>query len=194
MSLYDKLFPDKSTTRRLIDAKGLTDSGVQTYDHGGIVYFIVAPVNLAVLSRGATQAKVTDLMNLLKETPALELVCLNSRENFEGNKLALRERLAAEGNPAVRRLLEKDMAFLDRIQIQTASAREFLVALRFQKDEDRPPAVSRMERLLREHGFFTRAAGKDDLKRIVAVYFAQNMTQIIFDDYDGEHWAAGGAG
>ena len=191
MSLRDILSPQTSgSTRRLIGAKGLGANSLQTYDHGEIVYFIITPVNLAVLSRSAIDSLVTALLNLIKGVAALEMACLNSREDFEGNRIYLTERLASEDNPDVRSLLELDLLFFDQVQIQTASAREFLMALRFQKTEDITPSVSRMEKLLRECGFHARAAERDDLKRIVSVYFSQNMTQTIFDDYDGERWGA----
>lgn len=193
MSLYDNLSGKKSrSTLRLIDARALTENSIQTYGHGSIIYFILKPVNIAVLSQSAIQLKVNALMNLIKGIEQMELVCLNSRESFEGNKSFLTARLEAELNPAVRRLLEKDLLFLDQIQVQTASAREFSLALRFQKEDDILPSISRIEKLLKEQGFFARLAVKDDLKRILSVYFAQNMTQAVFDDYDGQRWAAEG--
>ena len=201
MSLRDQLFRSGNAgsigrggtlpTRRLLDAKNLTDYSIQTYGHGEIVYFIVKPINVAVLSQSAINAKVNSLMNLLKGIDEMEILCLNSRESFESNKAALKERLLTEMNESVRRLLEKDLLFLDQIQIQTASAREFLIGLRFTKEADILPSISRIEKLLKEQGFFARLAIKDDLKRIFAVYFTQNMTQVISDDYDGERWFEG---
>jgi hypothetical protein len=173
----------------MIGAEGLTDLGVKTYGRGYVVYFILQPVNLAVLSRGNIEVKIRALMNVVKGAEAMELACLNSREDFEGNKASLKARLDAEPNDAVRRLLEKDLLFLDRIQIQTASAREFLLALRFTDEDEIPPSVSRTEKLLKEQGFHARLAAKDDLKRLYAVYFAQNMTQVVLDEYDGERWS-----
>lgn len=118
----------------------------------------------------------------------IEFGCLNSREDFEGNKSSLKARLDSERNVAIWQLLEKELLFLDRIQIQTASAREFLVTLRFMNTDDIMPTVSRVKKLLNEQGFFARLAEKDDLKRIFAVYCVQNMTQVVLDDYDGERW------
>jgi len=205
MSLRDKIFrpapagangrgasPPRST-RRLIDAKSLTAHSVQTYSHGEIVYFIIKPINVAVLSQSAIQVKVNGLMNLLKGVESVEILCMDSRESFESNKAVLKARLETEMNDAVRRLLEKDLLFLDQIQIQTASAREFLIGLRFIKEDDILPSISRVEKLLKEQGFFARLAVKEDLKRIFAVYFTQNMTQVVFDDYDGERWFGGAA-
>ena len=186
VSLRDSLSRRSSSTRRLIAAKGLGVNSLQSYNHGETIYFVIQPINLAVLSRSAINGLVTALLNLIKGAPALEMVCLNSRENFENNRIFLMERLVAEDNPAIRSLLEKDRLFFDQIRIQTASAREFLMALRVQKAEELPAAVSRMGRLLRECGFRARAAERDDLMRIVSVYFTQNMTQTVYEDLDGE--------
>lgn len=87
----------------------------------------------------------------------------------------MKKRLEEETEPKVRELLSKDLAFLDRIQIQTASAREFLLILRFYES-----AADNMD-----------VAAKEDIKRIFAVYYVQNLTQVYFDDYDGEHWVKG---
>jgi hypothetical protein len=190
MSVVDKL-KNSDSTRRIVGAERLTEAGVKTYEHGYIAYFTLSPVNLAVLSRGNIQAKINSLMNLIKGLESVELACLNSREDFQSNKNALKARLDAEPSAAVRRLLEKDLLFLDRIQVQTASAREFLLALRFGDEDEIAPSVSRVGKLLKEQGFRARVATKDDLKRVYAVYFAQNMTQVVLDEYDGERWANG---
>ncbi|MDL2274261.1 hypothetical protein LJC34_06965 [Oscillospiraceae bacterium OttesenSCG-928-G22] len=191
MSLFDSLRKQKKApVQRLIGVEHITQSSIQSQGGRYTVYFLTEPVNLAVLSRSNIQAKIIAMLNTLKALPEVELLCLGSREDFDGNKAALNQRLTQEDNDAVRRLLEKDLLFLDQIQIQVASAREFAFALRFRHEDDIPPAISRMEKLLGEQGFRARLAGKDDLKRLYAVYFAQNMTQLVLDDYDGERWAS----
>ena len=190
MSLFDSLRKEKSgSAQKLIGAEHITQHSIRLQSGRHLLYFLVEPVNLAVLSRSSIGARVNAMMNTLKALDEAELLCLGSREDFEGNKRHIKARLEAEDNEAVRRLLEKDLQFLDRIQIQTASAREFAFALRFLSEEDILPAVSRVEKLLKEQGFRARLADRDDLKRLYAVYFAQNMTQLVLDDYDGERWA-----
>ena len=85
----------------------------------------------------------------------IEMLCLNSRESFEDNKRFLRSRMEKEENPVVRRLLEKNQAHLDRIQVQMATAREFLimVRLREKKESEVFPYLSRIEKSLKEQGF-----------------------------------------
>ena len=73
------------------------------------------------------------MMTVLKGMAELEFLCLNSRESYEDNKRFLRNRMELETNPAVRRLLEQDLVHLNRIQVQMATAPEFLVIIRLRK-------------------------------------------------------------
>jgi len=45
-----------------------------------------------------------------------------------------------------------------------------------------------MTKLLKDAGFSYCQASKEDIKRLYAVYFVQNITQVYFDDYDGERF------
>ena len=48
-----------------------------------------------------------------------------------------------------------------------------------------------LTKLLKDAGFSYRQASKEDIKRLYAVYFVQNITQVYFDDYDGERFVKG---
>ena len=120
---------------------------------------MIRPTNLSVLSDSSVGARVYALMNVLKGVAEIEMLCLNSRENFEENKSFLRKRAEEERNPVVRRLLERDQNFLDRI-----------------------------EKSLKEQGFSASRAGSEDIKRIMAVYYEQNVTSEKFEDFEGERW------
>ena len=47
------------------------------------------------------------------------------------------------------------------------------------------------KKMLDEQGFKGRIAGREDIKRLLAVYFEQNVTNEVLDDYDGERWVIG---
>lgn len=129
-------------------------------------------------------------MTVLKGIAEIEMLCLNSRENFEDNKRFLRERMEQEQNPVVRKLLEKDLVFLDQIQVQMATAREFLILIRLKNEKEKEvfPYLSRIEKSLKEQGFTVKRAENEDIKRLLAVYFEQNVTTERFEDFDGERW------
>ena len=197
MSVFDTLtLKKKRSTRLEIGAKSINQTGVETFRKEYLVYFLISPLNIAVLSESSIRGKVLALMNLLKEIEAAEIACINSRETFVENKNYLKERLQKEKNSKVRGILEKDAAFLDRIQIQTASAREFLLIIRFGEKAVRSneinAGISRTEKLLKDQGFMFKLADKEDIKRILSVYFVQNLTQVYFEDYDGEAYLEGG--
>ena len=45
-----------------------------------------------------------------------------------------------------------------------------------------------IEKSLKEQGFSASRAGSEDIKRIMAVYYEQNVTSEKFEDFDGERW------
>ena len=183
------------TTKEATNAKNIAENGVETYGGEFLVYFLVQPDNIAVLSESAVASKVKRLAAVMKGFDSLEMACINSRENFESNKHFYQKRMAEEKSQAVRELLERDMKHLDEVQVQTASAREFLFLLRFRdynpEADDVRMGISRMEKLLKDEGFSARLATKEDIKRLYAVYFVQNITQVYFDDYDGAQFVKG---
>lgn len=129
-------------------------------------------------------------MTVLKGVAEIEMLCLNSRESFENNKQFLKMRMGQEDNPVIRKLLEKDQNHLDRIQVQMATAREFLILIRLkdEKESEVFPYLSRIEKSLKEQGFSVKRADKEDIKRLLAVYYEQNVTTEKFEDFDGERW------
>ena len=189
-------FNKKKSTREGIGAKHIDDLGVETYDGDKLVYFLIQPDNIAVLSQAVVKNRIVHLKAILKAIDGVELFCINSRENFDSNKRFFEQRLAEESEDKVRNLLRKELQHLDRVQIQTASARAFLLVLRFRRyDPDSSEVqtgISRTEKLLKDNGFAAKLADKEDLKRIYAVYFVQNITQIYFDDFDGQGFVKGG--
>lgn len=182
----------KKAIRELIGLKTITDYSIITNDGKEIIYFIVKPSNLSVLSKANIENKVSSLVSILKSVPEIEIHCLNSRENFEENKEYLTEREDEEENDVIKELLKQDRLFFDRIQIQMATAREFLLSVRIQNEKQREifSYINRIEKMLKEQGFMTRRAGKSDLQKIFAVYFEQNVTTERFEDFNGERWVS----
>ena len=178
------------STRELMRVREITDHSLVTTD-GELMFYIIKPTNIAVLSDATVDQHVYALLNVLKGVPQLEFLCLNGRENFEDNKHYLAERQESESIPQLRKLLVQDANHLDRIQVQMATAREFIIAVRLnEKDAAAYQQFSNIENILKEHGFRARRADSADIKRILAVYFEQDVTTERFDDYDGARWLA----
>lgn len=182
---------EQEHVRALIGIKELTENGVVRNPHEEeLILFLLEPDNLSVLSEESLKRKVYGLMTVLKGFADLEFCCVNSRENFTQNKRYLKRRIREESNPSVRGLLEADLKELLNMEHAHSGAREFLIILRLRKDNAREIAVvlSRVEKAFREQAIRVRRAEKDDVKRILSVYFAQRMESGVIEDFDGKRW------
>ena len=176
------------STQAMLGVKSFSRNGIQTDGNGEIVFFLVKPTNISVLSRVSIGLKILKLKQLLAVQPDLEIICLDARENFDDNKLYLDARLEDEESARVRDLLEQDKVFLDEIQVQMSTAREFLFAVRLRggSDEQSFSTLNRIERSINEQGFNCSRAEKDDVKRILSRYFGINTDEKQLDDHDGD--------
>ena len=189
-NFWTNLQKKKKSTRWLMNVERISDYSLHSIRGDEIVYFLVQPTNISVLSAESLSARIYTLMNVLKGFAEAEMLCLDSRESFENNKRFLRERAAKEDIPEIRSLLEQENRHLDRIQVQMATTREFLIIVRLKDQKKREvfPYLGRIEKLLSEQGFKVRRADGEDIKRLLAIYFEQNVTTEHFEDFDGERW------
>ena len=184
---------NNQSTRQLLGIDCITEYSLKTASNEA-VFFSVKPSNISVMSEAGLSAKIYSLMNVLKGLTEIEILCVNSRESFDGNKNHLKNLAKKEENPAVRKLLEQDENHLDHIQALTATAREFLLIVRLGglKDKEVFSYLNRIEKTLSENGFSARRYDGEDIKTLLAVYFEQNVTTEKFDDSDGERWILNG--
>lgn len=179
----------QQSIRQLMGITEITEYSLKTAS-SETVFFSIKPCNISILSEESLSGKIYSLMSVLKGVSEIEFLCLNSRESFESNKNFLRSRIAKEENPAVRSLLEQDIQYLDHIQAQTATAREFLLVVRIRglKDKEIFSHLNRIEKILTENGFTVRRYAREDIKTLLAVYYEQNVTTELFENIDGERW------
>ena len=179
---------DQSTTE-LMGIDGITEYSICT-KLGDLVFFIIKPTNISVLPDASVSSRIYALLNVVKGQTDVEMLAMNSTESFESNKNYYRSRLESEELPAIRKLLEQDSTHLDRIQVLMASAREFyiMIRLRNEKESEIFPYLARIEKNIKDNGFITRRANEQDIKRMLGVYFEQNVTTERYDNYDGERW------
>ena len=180
---------ERQSTRQLLNILGITDYSLLT-GHGELVFFSIRPTNISVLSDTSVAARIYALMTVLKGLVEVEMLCINSRENFEDNKTYLKARTEAENLPAVRKLLELDAVSLDWLQVQMATAREFLIIVRLRKDKgsDAQSYLMTIEKSLKDQGFTVRRCGSEDIKRLLGVYYEQNVTTEKYEENDGDRW------
>ena len=62
------------STRQFIGAKEITDYSLVTYGQGELVYFIVKPTNIYVLTESILGSRIYDLNNVLKGVEENEMM------------------------------------------------------------------------------------------------------------------------
>ena len=164
------------STQELMGIQNFTRYGLAT-NRGELLFFLVSPTNISVLSHTNIEIKIRHLMMVLSAIPDIEITCTDSCECFDDNQAYLRGRLQEEGNPLVRQLLEQDREMLDRAQAEMATARQFLFISRCKgmKADQVFQAVNRIEKVISEQGFEVRRMRKSDIKRFLAIYFDASM-------------------
>ena len=178
-----------NAVQELIGIKDFTQYGLQT-NKGELLFYTVAPTNISVLSHANIEIKVRHLMMVLSAIPDIEINCTDSSECFDDNKAYLYQRMEEERNQKVKALLEKDIRFLDDIQMEMATARQFLFIARCKgmKPEQVFHTANRVEKVITEQGFEVRRMKKEDIKRFLAIYFDASVNGELMPDVDGEQF------
>lgn len=183
------LFTHTKSVQELMGIKRFTDYGLLT-NRGELIYFQVAPTNISVLSYASIDSKIRHLMLVLSTRPNIEIVCTDSSECFDANELYLTDRANEEQNAKVRQLLLKDKEFLDNIQSEMATARQFVFVLRLKdlKPDQVFQEVNRTEKIISDQGFDVKRLEKEAIKRFLALYFETSMYGETMPDGDGEQY------
>ena len=177
------------SVQELIGAKTFTKYGLMT-QKGELLFYAVSPTNISVLSHANIELKIRHLMMVLSALPDIEITCTDSSECFDDNKAYLHSRLLDEQNPKVRKLIQKDIDFLDNVQIEMATARQFLFTARIKPSKDKQvfDTANRIEKVISEQGFEVRRMRKSEIKRFLALYFDASMNGEQMPDHDGEQF------
>lgn len=183
---HTKTLQRNRSTQQLIGIDQLTEHGLKT-GHGELVFYLIRPDNLSVLSSEGIHSRIISLTNLLRSTDNICMLALDSRESFQSNQLHYQYLMDTEKNPALRKLLQQDAVHLDTIQSSTASSREFALVYRISPDTPTDTGqLKRLESRIHNCGFLVRLANEQDIKRLLAVYYQQDVTTEYFYNFDGE--------
>lgn len=168
--------------------------GIKTFTKLGLhvgkdelVFFSVQPINISVLSHENIEIKIRHLMMVLSAVPDIEISCTDSSECFDSNKAYINERIEDEQNDKIKKLLKKDYEFLDEIQSETATARQFVFVVRCKgtKYEQNRTVANRVEKIISEQGFDIDRLDKSKIKRFLAIYLGASKNGENINDYDG---------
>lgn len=189
MSFFDKRKKSKKlqSTRQLMEVSSIEDDCLHLYSGKIKVAIIIQPSNLCVLSDEIITSKIIALTNVEKAVANIELLCVNSTQNYDDNIRYLTNRSELETNTVLKELDLKDIEFLNNIRVNMATNREFFLLLTFNKNSTNDyikSAVRRTSQQLRDGGFVVKEATKDDYKRILAIYYDGPVNE-DYSDYDG---------
>lgn len=187
-----KLSKNNRSTQQQLGIRSFSHYGLQT-DKGELLIYAISPTNISVLSENATYGRIAEFARLLESMPNIEVSITDVSESFDTNKAFLMGRLRMEENPCVRQLLEKDIAFLDTIQIEMATARTFMLIVRTnsRKEAEVFRVAAEAERAISAHGFRVHRMRKSEIKRMLALYLDAGMEGDRLPDVDGEQFISG---
>ena len=181
-----KRLKQRQSTRQLMGIRKLLPHGV-AIPGGSLVFFLIRPDNLSVLSAEGIRQRVTALSNLFRAEEQVEVLGLDSRESFQQNQAYYQTRLEEETTPKIRELLQKDISYLDEIQTTSASSREFVLVLHMEEQATLDESDLRQkEKALGDHGISVRLAEEQDVKRLLVSYYLRDVDPESLEDVDGE--------
>ena len=181
-----------ASVQSLLGIKSFTDYGLST-NKGELLFFLITPSNISVLSTAAVEIKIRQLMLTLSAIPDVEIVCTDSSECFDENKAYLIRRREEEPNAKIQKLLGKDLEFLGEIQLEMATARQFMFVARCRNMN--PMQVfnyaNTVQKTVSEQGFDAHRMTKAEIKRYLALYFDVSLRGEYMPDVDGAQFFAG---
>lgn len=160
-------------------------------DGSSMIFYRLSPSNLAVLSDDNIYTKIVNLMNMFRSMGIMEMYATDDRENFSENRVFLRERINAETNPNIRLLLEKDERNMGDIEADSSSARIFMIAFTIPSSQFEQKIMDQLknfDKIASLSQISVRRMGKEDVKRLIAVYFKHDTVADEFPDVDGESY------
>ena len=170
----------------LLGIKSFTKHGLKV-GKNTFVFFSVVPTNISVLSYENIEIKINHLMMVLSAVPDIEVNCTDAAECFDTNKSYLLKRIDNEPHQGVRELLKKDFEFLDNLNVEGSTARQFLFIVRCKNSSDDQvlTIANRVEKIISEQNFDIKRLKKDDIKRFLAIYYDASLNGESIPDYDG---------
>ena len=78
------------------------------------------------------------------------------------------------------------------VLFSSASSRKFVLVLPLdEKSGADESALRQLEKAICDHGLRVRLAEEQDVKRLLAIYYRQDLTTEVFRDFDGEEYVHG---
>ena len=181
-----------ASVQTLLGVKTFSEYGIVT-TRGEMLFFHVTPSNISVLSSAAVESKVRQLTLVLSSISDIGILCLDSSECFDENKAYLVRRREEEPNPKIKKLLGKDLKFLNEIQLEMSTSRQFLFFVRCRNMNAMQVFnyANTIQKTLSEQGFDSHLMTKGEIKRFMALYFGASIQGERLPDVDGAQYFDG---
>ena len=177
-----------NSTQSLLGIQTFTRYGIRT-EKGELIYFTIRPTNLAVLSAENIEVKIRNLTHIFQSIADVEIICTDSCERFDANRIYLTRRLEEERGKKIRRLLKYDLDFFDEIQNEASASRQFLICIRnWERREFTKSQVTEIIKKLNEWNIEAKHLGKNGIKRMLGIYFGAGTNSDLIPDYDGDQY------
>ena len=192
--MFNYLYKEKSfknnnkpnSSQQLLGSKYISEDGIYFAEAGRYVFWNVEPFNLAVLSPGAISILVNQMTSMLKQCPDLEILALDSARSLDDNISFLKKRIEEETNPAVKKLLESDLAEISDKSQSANNSRKYLFILKIAPGKPVTqdlPLISRYTKIIQDNGLNAVQLLKPEIKKVLANYF--DITTSDLPDIDG---------
>lgn len=183
-----------NSSQQLLGSKYISEDGIYFTETGRFVFWNVEPFNLAVLSPGATSILVNQMTSVLKQCSNLEILALDSARSLDDNISYLKKRIEEETNPAVKKLLESDLAEISDKSQSANNSRKYLFILKIAPGKPVTqdlPLISRYTKIMQDNGLNAVQLLKPEIKKVLANYF--DITTSDLPDIDGQQYIEKGA-
>ena len=175
-----------NSSQQLLGSKYISEDGRYFAETGRYVFWNVEPFNLAVLSPGAISILVNQMTSVLKQCSNLEILALDSARSLDENISFLKKRIEEETNPAVKKLLESDLAEISDKSQSANNSRKYLFILKIAPGKPVTqdlPLISRYTKIMQDNGLNAVQLLKPEIKKVLANYF--DITTSDLPDIDG---------
>lgn len=171
------------------EIKEIKNNSILTTHNEELYYLEIKPKNISVLSDKATLLLISELSEVISSVSEIELLCLNSSQDYDANKEYINALADSETNPVIKDLDKKDAEHLENIKISMATSRVFYMVVRCNaadSEQDKTRKVSNVLQIANEHNFDVSLSDKKSIKKMLAIYLEQNVYQDDFPDFDGQ--------
>ena len=187
--LNNKIKRNSDRVQDFLGIKSIEENHLLKTNGQEIYYFAVQPTNISVLSSQQKGYLIRSLANVLSQIKSIEILCTDSSQSYDDNVNHLIELSKNEKNPYIKALDEKDIEHLDAVRSNTTTSRVFYLIVRCNSSDspiEKNRFISTVTQICKEHKLQAKLAGKEEIKKLIAIYLEQNVYQDPIEDFDGQ--------